>query len=229
MANTWFRLYAEFSTDQKVQMMSESDQRRLVMLFCARCNGSVTLQDSEVTFLLRISNDEWSVSKQLFIEKGFISADNEVLHWEQRQYVSDSSKSRVAKHREKLKEAVTACNVTVTPPEQNRTEQKETCASAQMQSEKEPIEFLKFWENYPKKKSKQEALRAWLKLKPDPELQTEILQAIENSKLDPQWLKNNGDYIPLPASWLNGKRWEDELEIPMPVEVYQAPKRKYFN
>lgn len=229
MANSWFRLYAEFSTDPKVQMMSESDQRRLVMILCARCNGSVTLQDSEVTFLLRISNDEWSVSKQLFIEKGFINEANEVLHWEQRQYVSDSSKSRVAKHREKLKEAVTACNVTVTPPEQNRTEQKETCASAQMQSKKEPIEFLKFWESYPKKKSKQEALRAWLKLKPDPELQTEILLAIENSKRDPQWLKNNGDYIPLPASWINGKRWEDELEIPMPVEVYQAPKRKYFN
>lgn len=228
MANTWFRLYAEFSTDPKVQMMSETDQRRLVMIFCARCNSDVTLQDSEVTFLLRISNDEWTASKKLFIEKGFINDANEVLHWDQRQFVSDSSKSRVAKHREKLKEAVNACNVTVTPPEQNRTEQKKTCANAQMQSKKEPDEFLTFWESYPKKKGKQEALRAWLKIKPDPELLSEILQAVANAKRDPQWTKNNGDYIPLPASWLNGKRWEDEFES-SPTVVDFVKTKRYFN
>ncbi|TBV01264.1 hypothetical protein DNK34_21550 [Pseudomonas dryadis] len=27
----------------------------------------------------------------------------------------------------------------------------------------------------------------------------------------PDWLKDNGQFVPLPASWLNGKRWEDEL------------------
>ena len=236
MANSWFRLHNEFADDLKVQMMSEADQRRLVMIFCIRSNGHVTLQDSEVTFQLRISNEEWSATKKLFIEKGFINEANEVLQWDKRQFISDSSASRVAKHRAKKKEAkkdVTMCNVTVTPPDTDTdtdTDNKKTCANAQqMQSKKEPIEFLKFWESYPKKKSKQEALRAWLKLKPDPELQTEILLAIENSKRDPQWLKNNGDYIPLPASWINGKRWEDELEMPIPVEVYQAPKRKYFN
>jgi len=120
MANQWFRLYSEFSTDQKVQMLSESDQRRLIMLFCFRCNGSVTLQDDEVTFLLRISNEEWKVTKALFVAKGFINNDNELLNWDKRQFISDSSAERVARHRAKKKQP---CNVTVTPPEQNRTEQ----------------------------------------------------------------------------------------------------------
>lgn len=45
MANSWFRLYAEFATDPKVQMMSEAEQRRCVIRMCIRCNGDVTLQN----------------------------------------------------------------------------------------------------------------------------------------------------------------------------------------
>ena len=61
MANQWFRMYAEFATDPKVQMMSEANQRRFVMVLCLRCsNDHVTLQDEEVAFQLRISNDEWA-------------------------------------------------------------------------------------------------------------------------------------------------------------------------
>lgn len=122
MGNPWFRLYAEFATDPKVQMMSESNQRRIIMLLCMKCsNGDVTLQDEEVAFQLRISNDEWAESKALFMSKNIIDNDNQPVAWSKRQYASDSSAPRVAKHRAKLKEA---CNVTVTPPEQiqNRTE-----------------------------------------------------------------------------------------------------------
>jgi hypothetical protein len=103
MANPWFRMYAEFATDPKVQMLSESDQRRLSMLFCLRCNGHVTLQDEEVTFLLRISNDQWASTKALFVERGFINDGNEVLNWDKRQFASDTSKNRVAAYRERKK------------------------------------------------------------------------------------------------------------------------------
>lgn len=127
MANPWFRMYSEFATDPKVQMMSETYQRRLTMLLCFRCNELVTLQDSEVTFLLRISDDEWATTKECFVAKGFINNDNEILNWDKRQFQSDTSKNRVAAYRERKKKE---CNVTVTLPvtksngvEQNRTEQ----------------------------------------------------------------------------------------------------------
>ena len=114
MQNQWFRMYAEFATYPKVQMMSESYQRRFVMLLCIRCNGDVTLQDEEVAFQLRISNEEWAETKAVFVAKELIDSDNSPLAWDRRQFVSDSSAARVAKHREKKK---TACNVTVTPPD----------------------------------------------------------------------------------------------------------------
>ena len=121
MANQWFRVYAEFATDPKVQMLSEVDQRRLVMLFCFRCNDHVTLHDEEVTFMLRISNEEWQVTKALFVDKGFIDNDCNVLNWDKRQFISDSSAERVARHRAKNKKP---CNVTVTPPDTEQTQNR---------------------------------------------------------------------------------------------------------
>lgn len=119
MANQWFRLYAEFATDPKVQMLSEADQRRFIMVLCLRCgNDDVTLHDEEVAFQLRISNDEWARSKALFLQKGLINEDNTPTAWDRRQFVSDSSAERVRKHREnKKKAAKQSCNVTGTPPE----------------------------------------------------------------------------------------------------------------
>ena len=119
MANQWFRMYAEFAADPKVQMMSEVDQRRFVMVLCLRCsNDCVTLQDDEVAFQLRISNDEWARTKALFLQKGLIGEDNTPTAWDRRQFVSDSSAERVRRHRDKKKkEAKQACNVTATPPE----------------------------------------------------------------------------------------------------------------
>lgn len=100
MANPWFRMYAEFATDAKVQMLTEAMQRRYLMLMCLRCsNALVTLQDEEIAFQLRISAEELAETKALFIKKGFIDSAWNVLNWEKRQFASDTSAPRVAKHR----------------------------------------------------------------------------------------------------------------------------------
>lgn len=109
-------MYAEFATDPKVQMLSEVNQRRLTMLFCFRCSELVTLQDTEVTFLLRISYDEWMVTKSIFIDRGFTDENNQILNWDKRQFSSDTSKNRVAAYRERKKNE---CNVTETLQKQN--------------------------------------------------------------------------------------------------------------
>ncbi len=115
MANQWFRMYGEFATDPKVQMLSEANQRRYVMLLCMRCsNGDVTLHETEIAFQLRISNEEWATTKALFLSKGLIDDDCHPIAWDRRQFVSDSSRARVAAHRAKKKQE---CNVTVTPPD----------------------------------------------------------------------------------------------------------------
>lgn len=118
----WFRMYAEFASDPKVQMLSECYQRRYLMILCLRCsNGDVTLQDTEVAFQLRIDVTEWEQTKAVFVEKNMIDEHNQPTAWDKRQFASDSSAERVAKHRANKKEV---CNVTVTPPEKEK--EKET-------------------------------------------------------------------------------------------------------
>jgi len=73
-------------------------------------------------------------------------------------------------------------------------------------------EFDEFWQAFPKKKSKGQAKKAWDKLRKEkklPPLPT-MLQAIAAAKAGHDWQKDGGKYIPYPATWLNGERWEDE-------------------
>ena len=72
--------------------------------------------------------------------------------------------------------------------------------------------FNKFWEAYPKKRSKGQAEKAFKKLKPDESLLKTILEKIELLKLTDDWKKDKGQFIPYPATWLNAKGWEDEIE-----------------
>ena len=72
--------------------------------------------------------------------------------------------------------------------------------------------FAKFWEQYPKKKAKKEALKAFGKINPDEQLLCTILDALEKQKRSEQWRRDGGKFIPHGATWLNGCRWEDETE-----------------
>lgn len=105
MANPWFRLYSEFAHDPKIQMLSEAMQRRYVMLMCLRCSETLeTLHETEIAFQLRLSEAELIETKNLFISKNFIDRQWNLLNWDKRQFVSDSSTMRVAKHRQKKKQ-----------------------------------------------------------------------------------------------------------------------------
>ena len=72
--------------------------------------------------------------------------------------------------------------------------------------------FDEFWTAYPKKKAKEDARKAWAKLKPDEQLGKAIIQAVEYAKKSKDSQKEKGKYIPYPATYLNGKRWEDERD-----------------
>ena len=105
MANPWFRLYSEFAHDPKILMLSEAMQRRYVMLMCLRCSETLeTLHETEIAFQLRLSEAELIETKNLFISKKFIDSQWNLLNWDKRQFVSDSSTMRVAKHRQKKKQ-----------------------------------------------------------------------------------------------------------------------------
>ena len=70
-----------------------------------------------------------------------------------------------------------------------------------------------FWKAYPKRKGKGN-VEKWFKAnKPTDELLAQMLLKIEELKTTADWKKENGQFIPMPYTWLNGKRWDDEVQI----------------
>ena len=74
-----------------------------------------------------------------------------------------------------------------------------------------PAGFTTFWTAYPNKQGKEEAWRAWQRLKPDAALLETMLSAITQAKAADQWQRG---IVPHPSNWLNQKRWTDELPPP---------------
>lgn len=86
-------------------------------------------------------------------------------------------------------------------------------------------QFESFWNAYPRKQKKKETAKAFAKLGiTKPQLET-ILEDLQNRKQSADWLKDGGQFIPLPTSYLNAERWNDE-----PVVVVEAwtPEQQQF-
>lgn len=67
-----------------------------------------------------------------------------------------------------------------------------------------------FWLNYPKKIGKQAARKAWNKIRSPKEALEKMKTVLPRQKASEQWNKDNGQFIPNPATYLNQGRWEDE-------------------
>lgn len=84
--------------------------------------------------------------------------------------------------------------------------------------------FATFWLAYPKKRSRGDAEKAWKRIKPNEQLHDRILHALEQAKTSADWLKDNGQFIPHPATWLNAKGWEDELSTQAVARQKEFPR-----
>jgi hypothetical protein len=71
--------------------------------------------------------------------------------------------------------------------------------------------FDSFWSAYPKKAAKDDARKAFEKRKPDDAMLAQMLAAIAVQSASADWQKDGGKFVPHPATWLNGARWEDEV------------------
>jgi hypothetical protein len=91
--------------------------------------------------------------------------------------------------------------------------------------------FSRFWSVYPKKKSKNSAFKAWMKIKPSEEFTEKIIKAVQKQKLWPEWQKDGGQFIPYPATWLNSGGWDDESSsgnnVPEKLDSPKPTKPKY--
>lgn len=81
----------------------------------------------------------------------------------------------------------------------------------------------RFWAIYPRKVDKAKAIRAWNKLQADRKLMQIMSAALKAQRASEEWRRDNGRAIPYPSTWLNNRRWEDELEDFTPAAPARAP------
>lgn len=93
--------------------------------------------------------------------------------------------------------------------EMEKAEKKNIDSSAAKPRETEQL-FNAFWEAYPKKKDKKNARKAFDKAIKNTNLDT-MLAALEKQRTTSDWQRDGGQFIPYPATWLNGERWADDL------------------
>ena len=83
-------------------------------------------------------------------------------------------------------------------------------------------EFQQIWEAYPKKTDKKKSWLKWQSMNGErPDIET-LLSAIENQKLSRSWKEG---FVPHMTTWLNGARWEDEVESDSGDDIMQWSRK----
>lgn len=83
--------------------------------------------------------------------------------------------------------------------------------------------FDEFWKAYPRKVSKQSALKAWKGAKAD-KLAEQIIADVQR-RCETEWKGQEMQYIPFPTTYLHQRRWEDET-APQERRATQKPESK---
>jgi hypothetical protein len=99
----------------------------------------------------------------------------------------------------------------------------ESESHARAREEHTDFDFDVFWSAYPRHEDKQAARKAFDKIHPDEQLMQKMIAAIAAWKESDQWLENGGQFIPYPSTWLNKRRWEDE--VPAKPVVQKKPAK----
>ena len=72
--------------------------------------------------------------------------------------------------------------------------------------------FNEFWAEYPKKVNKKGCFKSFKNIKNLKDEMPLIMASLERFKKSKEWLKDGGQYIPYPTTWINQERWKDEQE-----------------
>lgn len=213
----------DFLCDEKLRQCSAESAGVYIMLICVMRKmepyGTVTLKSKEKQSKSKISDFAIKISKHLpysketieraldeLISEKVLTLDGDTLY--QKRMVKDASLST------KRANAGRKGGKAKTSKQQANTENEyeDEIENEYEYDLKEENLFADFWSVYPKKVGKGAAQKAWDKINPGKKLSEEIIESAKKQKSSKQWEKDDGQYIPNPATWLNQRRWEDELD-----------------
>ena len=252
----WFRFYHDAIDDPKVQRLPGDLFKFWVNMLCLASRSSergvVKLDLPEIAFAMRLDDDEAEAMIGELCRRNLLEEFTEgyaIHNWDSRQFKSDSSAERVAKHRRNAAETadespaeddVTADvtlhpdsgNDGVTPKPSVNTDSDTETDTEERQNVKGanaprratyPADFEEFWAAFPTGKgNKKKSHDQWKRIKPDSALRDEILVSLESWKACGQWQRG---YITHAERWLRDRFWENtppQDDPPKNITPFQA-------
>ena len=186
----WVKLYRDILDDPDWHDLDGDSAKILVMLWLIASEDETKQgllpDDRKLRFRLRIT------------EKALEQSITKLSHWLDRDDIEEISERYQLDAPERA-------------GEEREERRGETDVCSPSASESADDGFASFWEQYPKKAAKPRALTVWKKIKPSGQVLADLMVGLEKQKASAEWLKDGGQFIPHPATWLSGRRWEDEL------------------
>jgi hypothetical protein len=156
---------------------------------------------------------------QTLVDCGWLTVDDRGIsfpNWDR--HNSESAKKRgdtarrVANHRAKKRNG---SDVTSALAREEKNKKKNTPPVVPPVTDpmtpKYPADFQQFWDAYPRKVGKGDALKSWRRIKPSAGLLAKMIAAVRRTReTEESWQREGGRFIPKAATWLNQERWEDE-------------------
>lgn len=212
MANQWLRLWHDMPTDPKWRTIAKASGQRIGDVMAVYVHMLVIASNATERGRTQSFNCE-DVASALDIETEQVAAIVDAMQgrvidgdrlkgWEKRQVArEDGSAERAKAWREEQKaKKIEAPNAA----ERKRTPDKDK----DKEESKDSPGFAEFWQEYPNHSAKASAMKAWGKI--PAELHPAIMAAVFVQRISAAWTKDNGQFVPHAATWLNGKRWEDQ-------------------
>lgn len=238
MSNQWLRLWHDMPTDPKWRTIARVSGQSIALVQAVYLHllvdasrnvtrGHATVTAEDLASALDVTDDQ--IESVMAAMQGRVIDGQAITGWDRRQPKREDSgspetgaKSAAQRKREQRQREredashgashdesrnVTQCHAREDKDKEESKEQKHT----PIPPKGAETGFAEFWSAYPLKKAKATAEKAWTKLKPSADLQAVILSAIAAHKLSADWQRDGGQYIPHPTTWLNQRRWEDEV------------------
>jgi hypothetical protein len=214
MAGDWIKMRCDLFTHPKVVRISsalKADKLRTVggLMSAWSLFDAHSIDGSLEGYTSATLDDHlnWPGFSAAMIAVGWLVDTGESLELPRFDAHNGQSAKRRAQEADRKKEAR---KVSADDADKKRTREEKRREEKEIE-EKRSLRFAEFWDAYPRKVSKEAALKAFNKVDPTDDLLQTILRALASAKQSNEWTKDGGAFIPHAATWLNGKRWEDEL------------------
>jgi predicted phage replisome organizer len=244
----WVKLTTDMFDNRKIKHIRRlSEGNNIVLIWvilltmAGRCNsGGMIFLTENIPYTAAMLADELGFEEStvmlalksleqlsmIVVDEGYFS----IAGWEEYQNIEGMEKIRESKRlaqarwRAKQKELPSTVDSTVDSTEISQRVSVDY-AEEDIEIDKDiytPIapkvdkDFDVFWKAYPKKVGKGAAKKAFKKVKVPVET---LVSAIKRQERSEQWMKDGGQFIPYPSTWLNQERWEDEIGTSTTEEV----------